>query len=68
MQSLIQEKDIDARGIELEEENVKKCISKGLSVIEGNAENELDQFPDKSFVFVILSQSNVYIIIESVIL
>ena len=57
MQSLIQEKDIDARGIELEEENVKKCISKGLSVIEGNAENELDQFPDKSFDFVILSQT-----------
>ena len=57
IQSLIQEKDIDARGIELEEENVKKCISKGLSVIEGNAENELDQFPDKSFDFVILSQT-----------
>ena len=57
MQSLIKEKDIDARGIELEEENVKKCISKGLSVIEGNAENELGQFPDKSFDFVILSQT-----------
>ena len=57
MQSLIQEKDIDARGIELEEENVKECISKGLSVIEGNAENELGQFPDKSFDFVILSQT-----------
>ena len=57
MQSLIQEKNIDARGIELEEENVKKCISKGLSVIEGNAENELGQFPDKSFDFVILSQT-----------
>ena len=57
IQSLIQEKDIDARGIELEEENVKECISKGLSVIEGNAENELGQFPDKSFDFVILSQT-----------
>lgn len=57
MQSLIQEKNIDARGIELEEENVKKCISKGLSVIEGNAENELGQFPNKSFDFVILSQT-----------
>ena len=57
MQSLIQEKNIDARGIELEEENVKKCISKSLSVIEGNAENELGQFPDKSFDFVILSQT-----------
>ena len=55
--ALIKEKNIDARGIELEEDNVKKCISKGLSVIEGNAETELSQFPDKAFDFVILSQT-----------
>ena len=57
MEFLIKEKDIDARGMELKEENVKTCISKGLSVIEGNAENELGQFPDKSFDYVILSQT-----------
>ena len=34
-----------------------RSISKGLSVIEGNAENELGQFPNKSFDFVILSQT-----------
>lgn len=50
-------KNIDARGIELGEENVKKCILKGLSVIEGDAETELNQFPDKAFDFVILSQT-----------
>ena len=57
MKFLSKEKNIDVRGLELNEENVKTCISKGLSVIEGNAENELGQFPDKSFDFVILSQT-----------
>ena len=57
IEALIKEKSIDARGIELGENNVKACISKGLSVIEGNAETELNQFPDKAFDFVILSQT-----------
>ena len=54
---LIKQKGIDARGIELEENKVKQCISKGLSVIQGNAETELGQFPDKAFDFVVLSQT-----------
>ena len=57
MKLLSEEKNIDVRGLELNEENVENCISKGLSVIEGNAETELGQFPDKSFDFVILSQT-----------
>ena len=57
IEALINKKNIDARGIELGEHNVKECISKGLSVIEGNAETELSQFPDKAFDFVILSQT-----------
>ena len=57
IEALIEEKNIDARGIELEEDKVKECISKGLSVIEGNAETELSQFPDKAFDVVILSQT-----------
>jgi methionine biosynthesis protein MetW len=57
MQHLSSEKNIDVRGLELEEDNVKICISKGLSVIEGDAETELNQFPDKSFDYVILSQT-----------
>ena len=57
IKALINEKKIDARGIELGKNNVKECISKGLSVIEGNAETELGQFPDKAFDFVILSQT-----------
>ncbi len=57
MEFLSNEKKIDVRGLELKEENVKTCIAKGLSVIEGNAETELNQFPDKSFDYVVLSQT-----------
>ena len=57
MNLLINEKNIEARGLEIKEEHVKKCINKGLSVIEGDAETELNQFPDRSFDYVILSQT-----------
>ena len=57
MDLLIKDKNIKARGLEINKENVKKCISKGLSVIEGNAETELHQFPDQSFDFAVLSQT-----------
>ena len=57
MDLLIKEKNIKARGLEINKENVKKCISKGLSVIEGNAETELHQFPGQSFDFAVLSQT-----------
>jgi len=57
IEALIKQKNIDARGIELEEKKVKQCISKGLSVIQGNAETELGQFPDKAFDFAVLSQT-----------
>ena len=57
MEFLIKQKNIDVRGMELEEDKVKQCISKGLPVIEGNAETELGQFPDKAFDFVVLSQT-----------
>ena len=57
MNHLIKEKNIEARGLELKKENVTKCIYKGLPVIEGNAETELNQFPNQSFDYVILSQT-----------
>jgi len=57
MELLVKQKNIDVRGMELEENKVKECISKGLPVIEGNAETELGQFPNKSFDFVVLSQT-----------
>ena len=58
LMSLLQkEKNVEVRGLELNQENVQECIHKGLPVIQGNAETELHQFPDKSFDYVVLSQT-----------
>ena len=45
------------RGLEISKDNVQICIQKGLTVIEGNAEMDLQQFPSNSFDYVILSQT-----------
>ena len=45
------------RGLEISKDNIQKCIKKGLTVIEGNAEMDLQQFPNNSFDYVILSQT-----------
>ena len=47
----------DIRGIEISKTKVQNCIAKGLTIIEGNAEDDLKQFPEKSFDYVILSQT-----------
>ena len=47
----------DIRGLEISKQNVQKCIEKGLTVIEGDAEKDLKQFPNSSFDYVILSQT-----------
>ena len=57
MEFLKNNKEIDIRGIEISKVNVQRCIGKGLTVIEGDAEKDLSQFPDESFDFVILSQT-----------
>ena len=57
MEYLLKNKVVDVRGLEISKEKVKKCLSNGLAVIEGNAEYDLKQFPDLSFDYVILSQT-----------
>ena len=57
MEFLKKNKNVDIRGIEISKEKVQTCISKGLTVIEGDAESDLKQFPDKSFDYVVLSQT-----------
>ena len=57
MEYLRDNKNTDIRGLELSKNKVQKCIEKGLTVIEGNAEKDLKQFPDKSFDYVVLSQT-----------
>jgi methionine biosynthesis protein MetW len=57
MEFLKNNKEIDIRGIEISKSKIQKCVSKGLTVIEGDAEKDLAQFPDLSFDYVILSQT-----------
>ena len=57
MEFLIKEKKVNIRGIEISKAKVQNCIAKGLTIIEGNAEDDLRQFPNKSFDYVILSQT-----------
>ena len=57
MQSLKKNKNVDARGIEISKDKVQTCVSKGLTVIEGNAELDLKQFPNDSFDYVVLGQT-----------
>tara|TARA_B000000475_G_scaffold192882_1_gene156053 strand:+ start:52 stop:648 length:597 start_codon:yes stop_codon:yes gene_type:complete len=57
MDYLIKEKKVNIRGIEISKTKVQNCIAKGLTIIEGNAEEDLKQFPNKSFDYVILSQT-----------
>ena len=57
MNFLVKEKNIEVRGLELDQNNVQECIYKGLPVIQGDAETELSQFPAQSFDYVVLSQT-----------
>jgi len=49
---LKKEKNVDVRGLEISKDKVQICISKGLTVIEGNAEIDLKQFPNNSLSFI----------------
>ncbi len=57
MQFLKKNKKVDIRGIEISKKKVQTCVAKGLTVLEGNAELDLKQFPDRSFDYVILGQT-----------
>ena len=54
---LIHEKGVDGRGVELSMEGVNACVSQGLSVIQGDADTDLDDYPDGAFDYVVLSQT-----------
>ena len=45
------------RGIEIEPDLVAQCVAKGLSVIQGDANSDLAEYPDNSFDFVVLSRT-----------
>jgi methionine biosynthesis protein MetW len=51
------EKGCDARGMELDAELVERCVARGLSVVQGDANTDLGDYPDKAFDYAILSQT-----------
>ena len=53
----LSKKLVDCRGIELSQEGVNKCVEKGLTVIQGDANSDLQDYPNNVFTTVILSQT-----------
>jgi methionine biosynthesis protein MetW len=54
---LVHAKGVDGRGIELSQAGVNACVSHGLSVIQGDADTDLADYPTGSFDYVVLSQT-----------
>jgi methionine biosynthesis protein MetW len=54
---LSETRDVDARGIELSQSGVNQCVARGLSVVQGDADTDLVNYPDKAFDYAILSQT-----------
>jgi len=54
---LVHYKDVDGRGMELSQSGVNACVRHGLSVIQGDADNDLDAYPLGAFDYVVLSQT-----------
>jgi methionine biosynthesis protein MetW len=50
-------KDADARGMELDARDVATAVARGLSVVQGDADTDLADYPDGSFDYAILSQT-----------
>lgn len=55
--ALRERRQVDARGMEIDPEKVEQCVSRGLAVIQGDANTDLAFYPDNSFDFAILSQT-----------
>jgi methionine biosynthesis protein MetW len=57
LELLASRRGVDGRGIELSREGVAGCVARGLSVIQGDADTDLSDYPDDAFDYVILSQT-----------
>jgi methionine biosynthesis protein MetW len=54
---LARTKNVDGRGVELSQEGVNACVTRGLSVVQGDADADLRDYPNDAFDYVILSQT-----------
>jgi methionine biosynthesis protein MetW len=57
LEYLVREKQVDGRGIELSQQNVNACVGRGLSVVQGDADTDVADYPSSVFDVVILSQT-----------
>lgn len=57
MAALRDTKAIDARGVELDPAQVAQAMARGLSVMQGDADTDLADYPDNAFDYAILSQT-----------
>src|SRR5665213_720387 len=57
LEHLARTRGVDGRGIELSQQNVNHCVARGLSVVQGDADTDLAEYPSQVFDVVILSQT-----------
>ncbi len=57
MAALRDARQVDARGLEIDAGNVASCVARGLSVMQGDADTDLGEYPDGAFDYAILSQT-----------
>ena len=57
LELLAREKGVDGRGLEISPEGVSACLARGLAVVQGDADRDLDDFPSQGFDYAILSQT-----------
>jgi methionine biosynthesis protein MetW len=57
LEHLVRSKHVDGRGIELSQQNVNACVARGLSVMQGDADTDLAEYPSGAFDAVILSNT-----------
>jgi methionine biosynthesis protein MetW len=55
LEMLGREKGVDGRGLEILPDNVAACMARGLAVVQGDADRDLDHFPTQAFDYAILS-------------
>lgn len=55
LELLAKTKNVDGRGLEISREGVNACVARGLSVIQGDADSDLADYPAGAFDYAILS-------------
>jgi methionine biosynthesis protein MetW len=57
LELLTRQKQVDGRGLEISPDNVALCLARGLAVVQGDADHDLDDFPSQAFDYAVLSQT-----------